>query len=78
MSYNVTECVVGCILYDLQDGEKMADLSLTIFLSSTNMTPYGSGVSIIEPLCSPACPKRRLMEASRGLPAGAIPSVVKV
>ena len=38
----------------------------------------GFGVSRIEPLCSPACRKRRLIEASRGLPAGAIPSVVKV
>ena len=38
----------------------------------------GFGVSRIEPLSSPAFRKRRLMEASRGLPAGAIPSVVKV
>ena len=37
--------------------------------------PCGFRVSRIEPLCSPA---RRKMEASRRLPAGAIPSVVEV
>ena len=31
--------------------------------------PCGFGVSGIEPLCSPACRKRRLMETGRGLPA---------
>ena len=40
--------------------------------------PCGFAVSRIESLCSPACRKRRLVEASRGLPAEAIPSVVKV
>ena len=29
-----------------------------------------------ESLCYPACRKRRLMEASRGLPARAIPSTI--
>ena len=40
--------------------------------------PYGFEFSRIEPLSSPACRKRRLMKASRGLPAGAISSVMKV
>ena len=40
--------------------------------------PSGFGVRRIEPLSSPACRKRRLMEESKGLPAGAIPSVMKV
>ena len=39
--------------------------------------PCGFGMNRIEPLCSPACCKRLLMEASRGL-LRAIPSVVKV
>ena len=47
-------------------------------LTTTWTAPCGLGVSRIEPLCSPACRKRRLMEASRALPAGAVPSVVKV
>ena len=34
------------------------------------LPPSDFGVSRIEPLCSPACPKRRLMEACRGFPAG--------
>ena len=39
----------------------------------------GIGLSIIESLhCSPACCKRRLMQASRGLPAGIILVVMKV
>ena len=45
-----------------------------LFIAPTS----GFGVSRIEPLCYPACRKRRLMEASRGFPAGAIPSVVNV
>ena len=45
---------------------------------SSLIAPCGFGASRIEPLYSPACHKRRLMEASRGLPAEAMPSVVKV
>ena len=35
------------------------------------------GMSTIEPLCSPGCHKRPLLEASRGFSAGSIPSVMK-
>ena len=38
----------------------------------------GFKVSRIELLSSPACRKRQLMKASRGLLAGALPSVMKV
>ena len=40
--------------------------------------PCGFGMSRIESLRFPACCKRRLMEASWGLPVGSIPSVVNV
>ena len=51
---------------------------LMTFILFDFQNPCGFGVSRIELLCSPACRKRQLMEASRRLPAGAIPSVVKV
>ena len=49
--------------------------------SNSKMNLFGLayfGENRIEPLCSPACHKRQVTEASRGLPAEAIPSVVKV
>ena len=45
---------------------------------SVQQEPCGFVVSRIELLCSPACPKGRPMQPSRGLPAEAIPSVVKI
>ena len=46
--------------------------------STSKQAPCGFGVSRIEPLSSPACREWRLMVASRELPAGALPLVVKV
>ena len=52
-------------------------ISVWFYYRSYCVAPCVFGASRIEPLYYPAYLKRRLMEASRGLPAGAIPSVVK-
>ena len=58
--------------------ETSQKICYTHFCIMCLQTHAGFGVSTIEPLSSLACRKRRLMEASMGLPAEAIQSVVKV
>ena len=60
------------------DFDSYAQDSYMIVIWKKIVCKCGFWVSRIEPLCSPACHKRQLIEASRGLPTGAIPSVVKV
>ena len=60
---------------NIQDYETRFKLDFHVV---THSLQCGFGVSRMELLSSPACRKRQLMEASRGLTAGAIPSVVKV
>ena len=60
--------------------ERMACVSLATICCTAPCLPAfscGFGVSRIEPLCSPVCRKKRLMDAGSGLPAGVLPSVVK-
>ena len=66
-------CITQPIIYFLQ-----IDPNPTQHKPTRPMSPYCFEVSRIEPLWSPAFHKMRLMDASKGLPAGAIPSVVKV
>ena len=51
-------------------GEHLARSFLAGAQLITVVAPCGFGVSRIEPLSSPACCKRRLMEASMELPTG--------
>ena len=52
--------------------------STSIGFSVVRDEPLRCRGDCIEPSSSAVCRKRRLMETSRGLPAVAIPSVVKV
>ena len=71
--------MVECTDYDNKSIHNLAKTSDNNSKHSANINATcGFGASRIELLSSPACHKRPLMEVSKGFPAGAIPSVVKV